>query len=112
MDGDKVTFAVRGAPIINDVTMRDAVEVGLADLVPIIENGSDAPGTILSDCSQEFRERFLRADLIIAKGQGNYETLSQAPGRIFFVLKVKCPVIARDIGCEVGAVVVQERAGL
>jgi uncharacterized protein with ATP-grasp and redox domains len=111
MDADKVTFAVRGAPIINDATMRDAVEVGLADLVPIIENGSDAPGTILSDCSQEFRERFLRADLIIAKGQGNYETLSQAPGRIFFVLKVKCPVIARDIGCEVGAVIVRERAG-
>ena len=109
MRADRVTFAVRGAPIINDVTMRDAVEVGMTDLVAVVENGSDAPGTILSDCSQEFRERFLRADLIIAKGQGNYETLSRAPGRIFFVLKAKCPVIARDIGCELGAVVVRER---
>ena len=111
MRADRVTFAVRGAPIINDVTMRDAVEVGLTDIVAVVDNGSDAPGTILGDCSQEFRERFLRADLIIAKGQGNYETLSQAPGRIFFILKAKCPVIARDIGCEMGAVVVQERAG-
>ena len=104
-----VTFAVRGAPVINDVTMCDAIEVGLADIVPVIENGSDAPGTILSDCSQDFRDAFSAADLIIAKGQGNYETLSQAPGRIFFVLKAKCPVIARDIGCEIGAVVVTER---
>ena len=104
----RVTFAVRGAPIINDVTLTDAVEVGLADLVAVIENGSDAPGTILDDCSPEFRARFLASDLILAKGQGNYETLSQAPGRIFFVLKAKCPVIASDIGCEVGAVVVTE----
>ena len=111
MDTDRVTFVVRGAPIINDVTMRDAVEVGLTDIVAVVDNGSDAPGTILSDCSQEFHERFLSADVIIAKGQGNYETLSQAPGRIFFVLKVKCPVIARDIGCDVGAVVIRARHG-
>ena len=110
MRADRVTFVVRGAPIINDVTLRDAVDVGMTDLVAVVENGSDAPGTILSDCSEEFRERFLRADLVIAKGQGNYETLSRAPGRIFFVLKAKCPVIARDIGCEIGAVVVRERA--
>jgi uncharacterized protein with ATP-grasp and redox domains len=103
-----VTFAVRGSPVINDVTMRDATEVGLADIVPVVENGSDAPGTILDDCSQEFRDLFEDADVVIAKGQGNYETLSQAPGRIFFVLKAKCPVIARDIGCDVGAVIVTE----
>jgi len=104
----RVTFAVRGAPIINDVTMSDAVEVGLSDVVPVVENGSDAPGTILEDCSPEFRELFAAADLVIAKGQGNYETLSQAPGRIFFVLKAKCPVIARDIPCDLGAIVVTQ----
>jgi uncharacterized protein with ATP-grasp and redox domains len=105
----RVTFAVRGAPIINDVTMKDAVDVGMTDLVPVVDNGSDAPGTILEDCSPEFRELFHDADVIIAKGQGNYETLSRAPGRIFFVLKAKCPVIARDIGVDVGAVVITER---
>ena len=108
---ERVTFAVRGAPIINDVTSRDAVEVGLSDLVRVVDNGSDAPGTILEDCSDAFVERFHGADLVIAKGQGNYETLSRAPGNIFFVLKAKCPVIARDLGCEIGAVVVKKGGG-
>jgi len=110
MPVERITFAVRGAPIINDVTADDAEFAGLAGLVPVIDNGSDAPGTMLEDCSRAFRDRFESAELVIAKGQGNYETLSQAPGRIFFVLKAKCPVIARDIGCEIGDVVVAERA--
>ena len=62
MDTDRVTFVVRGAPIINDVTMRDAVEVGMTDIVTVVDNGSDAPGTILGDCSREFRERFRRSE--------------------------------------------------
>jgi len=76
-------------------------------LVPVIDNGSDAPGTILSDCSPVFRERFAAAGLIIAKGQGNYETLSAAGRGVFFLLKVKCPVIAEDIGCPVGTLILR-----
>ena len=105
---DKLTYVVRGAPIINDVTIKDAQEVGMCDMVDVIDNGSDAPGTILEDCSQEFRNRFESADLIIAKGQGNYETLSDVNKRFFFLLQVKCPVIARDIGCNVGSFIVKE----
>jgi len=104
---EKVTVAVRGAPVINDATLEDAEKAGLLDLVEVIDNGSDAPGTILDDCNEEFRERFDAADLVIAKGQGNYETLSDVEKNIFFLLKVKCPVIAQDIGYEVGAMVLR-----
>lgn len=99
---EKVVVAVRGYPVLNDATRYDAEAIGLTSLVHVIDNGSDAPGTILSDCSREFLEWFDKTDIIIAKGQGNYETLSEVEKNIIFALKVKCPVIARDIGCEVG----------
>lgn len=111
MPQEKVTVAVRGAPIINDATMEDAVAAGLTQLVHVIDNASDAPGTILDDCGEQFRHRFDEADMVIAKGQGNYETLSDVDKDIFFVLKAKCPVIARDLGCEVGNLVLQRSNG-
>ena len=104
---EKVTYVVRGEPIINDVTIEDAREVDMFDLVDVIDNGSDTPGTILENCSHEFQKRFASSDLVIAKGQGNYETLSDVNKRIFFLLQVKCPVIAKDIGFEVGSFVVK-----
>lgn len=105
---EKVTVAVKGSPVINDATMEDAVLAGLPKIVEVIDNGSDAPGTILENCSRQFRDRFDNADLIIAKGQGNYETLSDVRKNIFFILKVKCSVIAQDIGCEVGRMIFQK----
>lgn len=102
---DKVTVVVKGSPVINDATMEDAVIAGLTRIVEVIDNGSDGPGTILETCSEVFVNRFEEADLVIAKGQGNYETLSDVDKNIFFVLKAKCPVIARDLGCEVGDMV-------
>jgi len=104
---EKVTLVVKGKPVINDATMEDAEFAGLTEIVEVIDNGSDAPGTILETCSQAFRNRFEDADLIIAKGQGNYETLSDINKNIFFVLKAKCPVIAKDIGCEVGQMILR-----
>ncbi len=98
----RVTVAVRGTPVINDATFIDARAAGLHEIVPIIDNGSDAPGTVLTDCSQEFRNHISQADLIIAKGQGNFETLSDDPYNIFFLFKAKCPVIAAHIGLPVG----------
>ncbi len=103
---DRVTVVVRGGPVINDATRADAEAAGLTDLVSVMDNGADVPGTILAQCSPAFRERFARSDLVIAKGQGNYETLSDAEREIFFLLKAKCPVIAQDIGCEIGQIVV------
>jgi len=105
---EKVTVAVKGAPILNDATRPDADAAGLTETVEVIDNGSDAPGTLLDDCSDTFRERFAEADLVLAKGQGNYETLSQAPREVYFVLKAKCPVIAEDLGCEVGSLVLRK----
>jgi uncharacterized protein with ATP-grasp and redox domains len=99
---ERVTFVVRGAPVINDATLADARTVGLDKIVKVIDNGSDAPGTILNDCRQEFRRRFADADLIIAKGQGNFETLSNEPGNIFFLFKVKCAVIADLVNQPIG----------
>ncbi|MBN2399596.1 MAG: DUF89 family protein [Candidatus Aminicenantes bacterium] len=99
---ERVTVAVRGRPIINDATTVDAQAVGLHELVEIIDNGSDAPGTLLDDCSQEFKVRFNEADLILAKGQGNYETLSQERRNIYFLFKAKCPVIAEHVGVPLG----------
>lgn len=106
---DKVTFVVKGSPILNDATMDDAREVGITQLVKVIDNGDNVPGTILATCSESFQERFRQADLVIAKGQGNYETLSGEDQKIFFLLKAKCPVIARDIGCPLGSIVIQEK---
>lgn len=106
----RVTVAVRGGPILNDATRIDARAAGLEELVTIVDNGSDAPGTLLEDCRPEFRKRFAEADLVLAKGQGNYETLSRQPQKIFFLFKVKCPVIAGAAGASVGAhVVVRSR---
>jgi len=105
---EKITFVVKADPIINDATMEDAEIVGLTDIVSVIDNGSDAPGTILGDCSETFRRRFNEADLVIAKGQGNYETLSDVDKDMFFILRAKCPVIARHLGCEVGEMILRK----
>jgi len=104
---DKVTVAVRGMPIINDATRADAEYVGLTEVAEVIDNGSDAPGSILDDCSDGFRRRFERADVIISKGQGNYETLADCAAPIWFLLRVKCPIIARDLRCPVGTSLLQ-----
>jgi len=104
---EKVTVVVKGEPVINDATMEDALLAGLPQIVDVIDNGSDAPGTILQSCSSSFRNHFESADLIIAKGQGNYETLSDIDKNIFFILKAKCPVIAGDLGCEVGEMILR-----
>lgn len=99
----KIIFAVRGGPIINDVLMEDARQVGLTEMVRVIDNGSDAPGTILSECGDEFRRAFDAADLIISKGQGNFETLNDITGKnIIFLLKAKCEVVSRHTGLALG----------
>jgi hypothetical protein len=113
MPREKVTFVVKGSPILNDVLIDDASFVGLTDLVEVIDNGADAPGTVLEVCSRAFRERFERADLIVAKGQGNFETLSDTDKNVFFLLRPKCAVLSRHLNCAIGRlVVVQSGPGL
>lgn len=93
----QITFAVREKPIINDALIADAVECGLDGLCRIISNGTDCPGTPLQHCSDEFKEIFSEADLIISKGQGNFETLSEISGSIYFMLMIKCEIVARHV---------------
>lgn len=94
----QVTYVVRGIPIINDVTMEDAVASGLDEVAELISSGTTAPGTVLRLCDDRFLERFEKAEMIISKGQGNYEALSSVSKPVFFLLKAKCKVISGDLG--------------
>jgi uncharacterized protein with ATP-grasp and redox domains len=88
-------FVVRGAPVINDATMEDAEYIGMKDIVNVISSGYDAPSTIPDKSSKQFQQFFGKADLIISKGQGNLEGLLPLnDNRIFFLLMIKCDVIA------------------
>ena len=102
----KITYVVKKKPIINDATLEDAEIVNLTDIVKVIDNGTDFPGTVLSACSKTFINIYEKADLVIAKGQGNYETLNDVKKTIVFLLKIKCPVIAKDIKRNVGDLVI------
>jgi uncharacterized protein with ATP-grasp and redox domains len=106
---ERLTVAVRGAPVLNDATLEDAEIAGLTHLVEVLPNGSDAPGTVLDDCSPEFRHRFEECDLLIAKGQGNFESLSETTRPIFFLLQVKCACVAGHLNVPVGATVLYGR---
>jgi len=109
MPPKEIYYGVRGSPVINDATSEDAYWAGLDRVAKIISNGSDAPGTILEDCSTEFKDIFARSDLVIAKGHGNYETLNEIGAKkIYFLLMVKCETIAKDVGCSVGDFVVKK----
>ena len=92
--GHAVTYAVRGAPILNDATLEDARFVGLDSLCRVIETGVNSPGTLLHRCHPAFLEELDQADLVLSKGQGNFEALHGQRGGVFFAFKVKCPVVA------------------
>ena len=102
----QVFYAVRSEPIINDATVDEAVASGLESVATIIDTGCSAPGLIIDECNKEFLQIYHQADLVISKGQGNYETLSAAEREIYFLLKAKCPVIAERLGVEVNEYVV------
>ncbi|WP_299979765.1 DUF89 domain-containing protein [Desulfobacula sp.] len=103
-----VIYAVREIPIINDVTIDDAAASGLNEVAQIISSGSTAPATILSLCNENFLNKFYNADMIISKGQGNYEGLSNVKqDRIFFMLMAKCSIIANDLQVKNGDIILK-----
>ncbi|KHD08938.1 hypothetical protein PN36_09880 [Candidatus Thiomargarita nelsonii] len=104
-----VTYVVKAGPIINDATREDAVAAGIVQVAEIIDNGSEAPGTLLDQCSDIFRKYFEQAELIIAKGQANYESMSSSQAPLFFLLQAKCSVIAQDMGVAEGSVVLKQQ---
>jgi len=91
---EKITYVVRGGYALNDATMQDAKMVGMTDTVRVITTGLDMTAAILPLCSKDFLVNYKRSDLIIAKGQGNYEALCEEDKNIFFLLKIKCPIVA------------------
>ncbi len=100
LSGCKITYGVRSGPIINDATADDAFASGLSDCTRIVSTGCDAPGAILEECSAEFMDIFNNADIVISKGQGNFEALSDSGRQLFFLLKAKCPMIAGRFGVD------------
>ncbi len=107
--GKGVTVAVRGGPTLNDATLDDAREVGLTEVVQVLTTGSDVPGVFLPEASAEFRAAFKAADLVLAKGMGNFEGLSQERGPLFFLLQAKCRPVAEEVGVSQGSLVLLSR---
>ena len=99
----RTTVAVRGGPALNDATMREALHAGLDSVAVLVDNGSGAPATVLEDCSGEFVRTFRQADLVIAKGQGNYESLSSCGSGVHFLFRVKCRLVAHHSGFPLGS---------
>jgi uncharacterized protein with ATP-grasp and redox domains len=108
----RLTFVVRGAPIINDATIEDAEYTGLNDVANVISNGFDAASTIPEKSDSLFQKYYREADLIISKGQGNLEGLITLNDlRIFYLLMVKCDVMAEFLNVRKGDVVVYKPSG-
>ncbi|HEM62616.1 MAG TPA: DUF89 family protein, partial [Chloroflexi bacterium] len=103
--GLHVTVAAKGAPILNDATLQDARSAGLEEVANLVSNGSPMIGTDLGTCSQEFLRLFQGVGLIVSKGQANFETLNETSAPLFFILKAKCPEVARELGVSTGDVV-------
>jgi uncharacterized protein with ATP-grasp and redox domains len=105
--GLELTAAVRGGPAINDATKEDAQQAGLDRTCAVIDTGTAMAGIDLDRSSPGFREAFERADVILSKGQGNYETLDQRDENIYFLFQVKCGCVSRNLGAEKGAAVIR-----
>lgn len=106
--GKKVKAVVKGQPVLNDSTIKDAGEVGLTDICEVIDNGSDCIGTILEFTSLGFQEALKKARLVISKGQGNFETIyspeSPLKGQqVFFLFQSKCDVVSKELGISKGS---------
>ncbi len=107
----RIKFSVRGGPIINDATMGDARAIGLDTVVPII-TGSQSPGVLLEECPAEFKMEFREVDLILVKGQGNFEALAEANlptnAHIYFLLKAKCGVMEKIFSIPIGSLIAKK----
>ncbi|MFC1498529.1 DUF89 domain-containing protein [Verrucomicrobiota bacterium] len=104
MPKEKITYAVRGGPILNDAIREDASAAGIVERCSVIDTGDNSPGVFLDRCSEEFLEAFKKSDLVIAKGHGNYESLDDVKDRTcVFITKIKCEVVAKHTGFPLGS---------
>ncbi len=109
--GVDVTYTVKSGPIINDAVIEDARSVGMTNLTSVIETGGADIGVNWGNISDEFRAAVKAADCIIAKGHGNFETCEDRPENFYFLLKAKCPMVARVLGCAEGDIVLAHGKG-
>ncbi|MBN1820942.1 MAG: DUF89 family protein [Prolixibacteraceae bacterium] len=104
-----VWFAVRDKVVLNDITMKEALEVGIDEFATLISNGDDSPSTLLHRVSKEFLKIYKSADLIIAKGMGNFEGLMHEKNpRLFNLMMIKCEHIGQVVGANYGDFVVKQ----
>ena len=101
-----ITTAVKSRPLLNDATMKDAEYIGMSEVANVIETGSGMLGTILSDCGKEFIEAYNNSDMVIAKGQANFEALDAVQKNIYFLFTVKCNTIAKRFGAKIDDLIV------
>ncbi len=107
-----IYFAVRGEFVLNDITREDADEVGMEEVAKVVDNGDNSPGTVIDRTSDEFRELYYDADVVIAKGQGNYESLSETDRKnVFHLFMAKCDIVAKSAGTELMSIVCVENNG-
>ncbi|MEA1883331.1 MAG: ARMT1-like domain-containing protein [Thermotogota bacterium] len=108
--GISIYSAVRGRTILNDVTEQEASFIGLEEVSEVIDSGSMYPGVVIGKTSKEFSQVYDKADIIISKGQGNFEGLSDnAVGKLFFCLMVKCETISKYIGIQKGSMILSNK---
>nr|MDO8062556.1 ARMT1-like domain-containing protein [Candidatus Freyrarchaeum guaymaensis] len=107
--GARVTVAVKGGPVMNDATMADALEAEMHKVADnVVTTGTDCIGLFLHECSSEFLEEYRKADVIVAKGMGNFESMTEVehPCDVYFLLRTKCTPVAECIGVPKGGNVV------
>jgi len=101
-----ISYMVRGNPIINDVTIKEATEAGFDKICELVDSGVNTPGFVYNRATEYSKKLFDTADLVITKGMGNYECLSDTHRKdLCFLLKVKCEVVARSLSKEIGDIV-------
>lgn len=98
--GIEIDIIVRGEPVINDVTYEDAINVGIDNFGKVIENGTDIPGTDLREINEKTRKSIFESDLVIAKGQGNFETLCGMGIDIYYIFLCKCDIFVRRFAIQ------------
>ncbi|PIJ61582.1 damage-control phosphatase ARMT1 family protein [Mesotoga sp. H07.pep.5.3] len=103
-------FSVRTKPALNDITMKEALEIGMDEVATLMDSGADAPGAQEKTMKREFSEVYFSADVVISKGQGNLEGLSSVKREIFFLLMAKCEVIGGFLGVPKGSFVAYKKA--
>jgi uncharacterized protein with ATP-grasp and redox domains len=103
-----VVYAVKGGPILNDATRLDAEAAGIGQIAEIVETGTRSPGTVLSQATPEFRELFAESSLVLSKGQANYETMDGQGDKVFFLLRIKCPLLSKKLNAPQGKLVLKQ----